>query len=148
MPIDIAINMAGALRRCLRSYTSTADASSWLAQGLNFKCTQCGKCCTGGRERAVWVRGVMAKEVLWQVSESSTSIVAAALQVTGQEANAIAGSLGLDGEEFADQYLQACATSSKKFAAKHTLQHASHTNQQITSKRAPRDSCMFCRVVP
>ena len=50
-----AINMAGALRRCWRSYASSAATSNWIGRGLNFKCTQCGKCCTGGRERVVWV---------------------------------------------------------------------------------------------
>ncbi|KAL0032300.1 hypothetical protein WJX79_003594 [Trebouxia sp. C0005] len=72
--------MAGFLRQSWRSFASVADNSSWLGGGLKFKCTQCGKCCTGGRERVVWV--------------------------SEQEAGAIAGSLGLEGDEFADRYLQ------------------------------------------
>lgn len=42
------------LRRCSRLFTSSAEG--WLGAGLRFRCTQCGRCCTGGRERVVWVR--------------------------------------------------------------------------------------------
>lgn len=46
--------------------------------------------------------------LLWRRSKAgSYGPDSSASQVSDQEATAIAGSLGLDGEEFADQYLQA-----------------------------------------
>jgi Fe-S-cluster containining protein len=51
--------------------------SSWYAAGLKFTCTQCGNCCTG------------AAGFTW---------------VTEDEADALAGRLGLDGEAFRMRY--------------------------------------------
>jgi len=96
-----------------------AGNSSWLSDGLKFKCTQCGKCCTGGRERLVWVNADFAKShVLPLAGKQSFSIRRRCIQVSEQEAGEIAGSLGLEGDTFADRYLQVCLchTSCQKAA--------------------------------
>lgn len=48
----------------LQGYSTDAAAlgtsTAWWGKGLNFKCTQCGKCCTGHR-RAVYISEVEAE---------------------------------------------------------------------------------------
>lgn len=36
------------------SSEASAAAAAWWGKGLSFKCTECGKCCTGHR-RAVYI---------------------------------------------------------------------------------------------
>ena len=102
------IYMAGFLRQSWRSFASVADNSSWVGTGLKFKCTQCGKCCTGGRDRVVWVNVDEGSHVLPLSAKHPCSSQRGCIQVSEQEAGAIAGSLGLEGDEFADRYLQVC----------------------------------------
>lgn len=58
---------------------STSNSMPWFKEGLRFKCTECGKCCTGG-PGYVWV--------------------------TETEADKIAELLGLSVEDFKKQYLR------------------------------------------
>lgn len=53
------------------------QVTPWYSEGLNFKCTECGKCCTGG-PGAVWVTPV--------------------------EVTALADRVGLSVEAFREQY--------------------------------------------
>src|SRR5665811_1581683 len=40
--------------RKIGCFVATEDALPWYKDGLHFKCTECGKCCTGG-PGFVWI---------------------------------------------------------------------------------------------
>jgi Fe-S-cluster containining protein len=56
----------------LKLFDENADGKKWYSEGLRFKCTQCGKCCTG------------APGVVY-VSEQELHQIAAYLQISIEE---------------------------------------------------------------